>query len=97
MRKNERGPTEVTCHWTDSDSGGEEEREYEVDVAVTPGRAGNHHGHPDTWEPDEGVELEIVAVRDDEGRECPALVKRLDIDDLSGLERALNYAGRSYD
>ena len=45
----------------------------EMDVTVTgdvsPFRAGNRSGHPDTWEPDEGGEVEITKVVRPDGAE----------------------------
>lgn len=38
-------------------------RELEVDVYADPGRRGRWGGHPDTWEPEEPAEVEVVAVR----------------------------------
>lgn len=53
----------------------------EVEVWVLVGRPARLHGHPDSWHPDEGVELEVLDQVNDEER---AEACRLALEDIKG-------------
>ncbi len=78
-------PTTLSTHAGD-------ETECEIDVRVHAGTPARRSGHPDTWEPAESAECEIVAVRVD-GEELAltldAAHERFVIDEDDVHERAI--------